>query len=97
MRVRIRMFVDGELVDEAWPTKPSDLTALLDLHTRIADNASARGALFCVEVYDLDAPPDRCAMRWGTDPTMMREPVEAHTPDEAIAAIHASKFFQDLR
>jgi hypothetical protein len=96
MRVRIRMFVDGELVDEAWPTKPSDLTALLDLHTRIADNAKAKGSRFMVEIYDCDAPLDSSALRWGTDSTMMRDPIEATTPDEAIAAIHASKFFQDL-
>jgi hypothetical protein len=77
MRLRFRVYVDGEVADEAWVGGPGDVDGeTLALKQRaLCDTASDHGQLWLIEVYDPDVPEDAAYWRFGTDPAGMVLPI----------------------
>jgi hypothetical protein len=69
LRLRLRVYVDGEIADETW--LPGDVpNAGKDAghrHRAITDAANAAGKLWLVELYDPAEPEETAYMRYGTD------------------------------
>jgi hypothetical protein len=69
MRLRLRVWVDGELADETW--LPGDVPhAGKDAghrHRALTEAADAAGKLWLVELFDPSEPETTAYMRYGTD------------------------------
>ena len=78
-RIRFRLYVAGELVDEVWfDVSNPDVDALADRardrHTAMALEADAAGQLWMVEIYNPAASAESAYMRFGTDADGMIDP-----------------------
>jgi hypothetical protein len=78
-RLRFRLFIDGELVDENWiDSKSCDMpteSIMLGLkHAAVYTKAEAEGKLWMSEIYDPERPEDSAYVRIGTDKSMMVQP-----------------------
>ena len=79
-RMRFRVWVDGMLVGETWvDARDADAEAqaarISEHHLSIAQLADAVGSLWLVEVFDPARPVHSGAVRWGTDPAGMVDPI----------------------
>jgi hypothetical protein len=79
-RLRLRLWIDGALIDEAWidslDPRAQDLTATVsEVHSHLAELADAHGVPWLTEVYDPEAPEDQAYIRVGTDKDGMVQPV----------------------
>lgn len=77
--VRFRIYVDGQLVDEAWadvsnPAVWLHVTAISVRHRTIAERAQLHDRPWLMEVYDPEQPEDRAYRRTGTDAAGMVDP-----------------------
>lgn len=79
-RLRLRLWIDGELRDETW-IDAADPHALLAadfarrLHETLVADAEAHDQPWLTEVYDPGAPEDRAYFRVGSDLDGMVYPV----------------------
>lgn len=83
--VRIRVFVDGELVEEDWLN--DDNSEELGLKHFALTEGQDR---WLVEVFNPHVPEEGAYVRFGTDDSMMTEPIEipkGESVDDAIARL----------
>jgi hypothetical protein len=78
-RLRLRLWIGGELRDEVWITAddPGALTKATltgSVHIAAVERAEAAGSRWLVEVYDPDAPEGEAYLRFGTDTAGMVAP-----------------------
>ena len=90
-RLRIRLWIDGALIDEAWidslnPEAPAQTSALTAVHSQLAELADAHGIPWLTEVYDPEAPEGQAYLRIGTDKAGMVQPI-AGSLDRLLADI----------
>jgi|HubBroStandDraft_6_1064221.scaffolds.fasta_scaffold33187_7 hypothetical protein len=82
MRLRFRVYVDGEIADESWVGVGSDVDGeqLALKHRALCDAASDHGQLWLIEVYDPGEPEHAAYYRFGTDPAGMVLPITLGGP-----------------
>ena len=88
-RLRFRLWIDGELLDEAWiDSNDADAdeqgTAVQRRHEQLAAEAEGYGYPWLIEVYDPAQPPDQAYIRFGTDRDGMTEPAELRDAPRAL-------------
>lgn len=69
-RLRIRLYVDGQLADEVWidardPGHHAQTDAAQDRHMALAAAAHRAGQSWCMEAFDPAEPPHRAYIRFG--------------------------------
>lgn len=74
--VRFRLFIDGRLVDEDWATE-RNIVQIARHQKLLVDGYD----LWMVEAYDPEAPEEKQYVRWGTDASLMADPVMARPGD----------------
>jgi hypothetical protein len=79
-RLRLRLWIDGALIDEAWidsldPDSKTKVETVTAVHTHLAELADAHGVPWLTEVYDPEQPEDRAYIRVGTDKAGMVAPL----------------------
>lgn len=79
-RLRLRLFVGGQLADEAYiaaddPDAPDLIATVTGRLQNAAQAAQAEGQPWMMEAFDPTAPVGSAYVRVGTDSTMMRRPV----------------------
>lgn len=79
-RVRLRVFVGGELADELW-VDPDASDEEQRGHIVAAQTAADAGLPWMVELHDPSLPPDQAYMRFGTDPRGMLVPLPLPGPN----------------
>ena len=85
-RLRLRLYLDGTVVDQVWidstsPTAQQQIDSTQRRQAALAEQADARGQVWMAEVFDPAAPEDNAYLRFGTDPGGMIEPRPVHTLD----------------
>lgn len=80
-RVRFRVWVDAQLVDEQWvdardPSRLHGVEQVWERHQEVVGKAEADGKPWAIEVCDPSQPEDR-ALRFGTD----RSAIKGQTRD----------------
>jgi len=83
-RFRLRIWVERRLVDERWVSTVDEASAAYEDHADIAERAVEAGETFMVEVYDPAASEGRCAVRFGTDPSLMVDPVRTYGVEDTM-------------
>lgn len=85
--LRVRLFVDGELIDEHWLRTTGDereigscSAAVIVEQGLLVDAAAAAGRLWLVEVYDPAMPCESAYQRYGTDRNGMIAPTPIVIP-----------------
>jgi hypothetical protein len=78
-RLRIRLWVDAKLVDEAWvdtsnPDSLRHFDAIMMRQLAVADQAALDGGVWLQELYDPAKPHDQAYTRVGTDSHGMVDP-----------------------
>lgn len=78
-RLRLRLFVGGQLADETWidadaPDANDLITAVMRLHQEAAEAAQAAGTPWMIEAFDPEAPVGSAYVRLGTDSSLMQRP-----------------------
>lgn len=71
-----RLFVNGQLVDEAHVQDSVGAEVVADRQKALVEEAERMGHLWCAEVFDPDGPSDCNYHRQGTDQRMMVAPEE---------------------
>ncbi len=79
-RIRLRLWIDGALIDEAWidaadDDSPAIVATVSAVHSHLAELADAHGVPWLTEVYDPEAPEDHAYLRVGTDKEGMVQPI----------------------
>lgn len=77
-RVRFRVWIDGQLVDELWvdardSTRLHRVEQVWQRHQDLVGKAEADGRPWAIEIYDPSRPEDQ-ALRFGTDGTAIKGP-----------------------
>jgi len=85
----VRLYVAGELVDEAWvdasrPDAGDLMEAASKRQLAQAMRAAEQGKKWMVEAFDPGRPLDKAFMRFGTDAGGMVDPAERPTMADAI-------------
>ena len=93
MRFRLRIWVERRLVDERWVSTVGEAEAAFEEHVAIAERAGEAGETFMAEVYDPTAPEERRAMRFGTDPSLMVEPIRTDGVEDTMRRMREHGFF----
>ena len=73
--VRTRLYVAGRLVHEQWADTPATVDDAAREQALAAQAAAARDELWLAEMYDPEAPEGMNRIRFGTDASMMRDPI----------------------
>lgn len=79
-RLRLRVWVEGELIEETWvDTSGPDRERLTDAasqrHKALTDRADREGRRWLVETFDPALPEEQAYVRFGTDKAGMVEPL----------------------
>lgn len=90
---RIRLWINQDLADERWVSNEDQLEQLRIKHERMIEEAAAKGAVFMVELWDPEAPADNSCLRFGTDPTMMRNPQRTIGVEDTLQQMRDAAFF----
>lgn len=98
--VRTRLFIAGRLAHEDWIAVDDNAAAVAAavgaLQSRAAEEADARGEVWMAELHDPEAPPGVGTVRFGTDPTMMRDPKPQRSVADALSGIAAHPYHRWL-
>ena len=86
-RLRLRLWVEGELVDEAWVGPADDMELVSARQERMAKEATDAGQVFMAEAYDPDLPESQAYLRFGTDPRGRVAPTPGATAEDLEAEI----------
>lgn len=84
-RLRFRLWVDGELVDETWidassPDRDQLVDAMGRRHKALTDSADEGGRRWLAEVHDPAAPEAEASVRFGTDDRRLAEVYDPAKP-----------------
>lgn len=79
-----RLYVSGKLVDEIHVTEANEQSGLERARWQgdKAVDAEQEGKVWCLEIFDPDAPLENAYIRTGTDISMMKDPQEVAPSDE---------------
>lgn len=89
---RTRLFIAGELVDEAWiDTSATNADAMTRMaserQSSLVAKADEEGRLWLLELYDPGLPEVNAYQRFGTDALGMVKPSEAMLSQDALGLV----------
>lgn len=101
MSIRVRLYLDGRIAAEDWiavdDEGPGRAGALAVVHRDTAEGADAAGRLWCVEIYDPDAPDAVAYTRYGSDRSLIPDGELVDPADIAERVIRNGHYARWLR